>query len=325
MVFGEGRRVEDDQVVFVADVLEILHGVGRNLAEIGLPAEVEHHVFGGECHGAFGGVHRAYLSGAARHGVDRESARVTEGVEHRAAFGVAFHQFAVFALVEEKARLLAFLPVYEEFLAVFRHDVRFVVGAAPQITVHGAQPGVERHRLRTFVVDGRDFVAVSRPYRLGDLHAGVVHADRVALDHGRRAVDVHDQSRQGVALAVHQPVAVRVGIVRKSQRAANVVRHGDAAVPPLLIDRLPAERQHAHGDRTDLVVSLRDEFARTGVYFDQSAFGDFRFVFGLDVVDGPRKNPRVAAHKRLFLAFAQVDLRCHALGRFILGVCSSLS
>ena len=47
--------------------------------------------------------------------------------------------------------------------------------------------------------------------------------------------------RQGVALAVHQPVAVRVGIVRKSQRAANVVRHGDAAVPPLLIDRFPAE------------------------------------------------------------------------------------
>ena len=295
MVLGEGRRVEDDEVVSVADVLQVLHGVGGDLRVGCAVAEVELHVLGSQRHGALRGVHRADLFGAARKGVDREAARIAEGVEHRAALRVAFHQFAVFALVEEKSRLLPLLPVDEEALAVLRDDLRGVLRVAPQVAVHGPEVGLEGERLRRFVVDGREPAAVDRAQRFGDLLPGVVHAYRVALYDGRRAVDVHHQPRQGIPFAVDEAVAGRRGVVRERERAAHVVGHGDAAVPPRLVDGLPLEREHAHGDRAHLVVALGDEFARTGVDLDEGPFGEIGLLLGLDVVDGPRENPRVAA------------------------------
>ena len=174
--------------------------------------------------------------------------------------------------------------------------------------------------MRTFVVDGRDAVAVGSQDRPRNILAGKVHADGVALDDGHRAVDVHHEPRQPVAFAVDEAVAVRVGVVRESERAPYVVGHGDAPVPPGLVDRFLVECKHAHGDRADLIVSQGDEIARAGIYFDQGTFRDFRFVFGLDVVDGARENPRVAAHERFFLAFAQVYLGCHNSGCLIWGV-----
>lgn len=171
---------------------------------------------------------------------------------------------------------------------------------------------------------GRQAVAVDRAQRLGDLLPGVVHARRVALDDGRRAVDVHHQSRQGVAFAVDEAVAGRHGVVRERERAAYVVGHGDAAVPPRLVDRFAFEREHAHGDRAHLVVALGDEFARAGVDLDKGSFGEIGLLLGLDVVDGPRENPRMAAQERLLLAAAQVDLRYHLRIGFF-GVRSSCS
>ena len=73
VVFGEGRWVEDDQVVFVFDVLEVLHGIGGRFRKVGLRAEVEFHVFRGQHDGAFRRVHRADLLGAPSHGIDREA------------------------------------------------------------------------------------------------------------------------------------------------------------------------------------------------------------------------------------------------------------
>ena len=39
------------------------------------------------------------------------------------------------------------------------------------------------------------------------------------------------------------------------------------------------------------------EGALVEVFDHKGAFRDFRFVFSLDVVDGARENPRVAAHE----------------------------
>ena len=90
------------------------------------------------------------------------------------------------------------------------------------------------------------------------------------------------------------------------------------------VDGLPLEREHAHGDRAHLVVALGDELARTGVDLDEGPFGEIGLLLGLDVVDGPRENPRVAAQERLLLAAAQVDLRYHLRIGFF-GVRSSCS
>ena len=324
MVLGEGRRVEDDQVVFVADVLQVVHRVGGDLRVGRIVAEVELHVLRGQRHGAFGRVHRADFPGAAREGVDREPARVAEGVEHGAALGVAFDQLAVFALVEEEARFLPLFPVDAEPLAVFQNDVRRMVRGSPQVAVDGSEGGLEGERLRRFVVDGREACAVDRAQRLGDLHPRVVHARRVALDDGDRAVDVDDEARQRVALAVDQAITGRRGVVREVERAAHVVGDGDPEVPPRLVDLLALEREHAHGDRPHLVVAQGHEFALPGVDLDERPFGEIGLLLGFDVINGARENPRVAAQKRFLLAFAQVNLRYHLRIGFF-GVRSSCS
>ena len=133
---------------FVADVLQVVHRVGGDLRVGRIVAEVELHVLRGQRHGAFGRVHRADFPGAAREGVDREPARVAEGVEYGAALGVAFDQLAVFALVEEEARFLSLFPVDAEPLAVFQNDVRRMVRGSPQVAVDGSEGGLEGERLR---------------------------------------------------------------------------------------------------------------------------------------------------------------------------------
>ena len=291
----------------------------------GAVAEVQTHVLGSQGHGPLRRIDRADLPGAAREGIDRKTARVAERVEHGAPLGVAFHQFAVFALVEEEPGFLPLFPVDHELLAVFEHDVRRMVGGAPQIAVDGSEVGLVGERLRRLVVDGRNAVAVGGADGFGDFAPCAVHAHRMALDHGRGAVDVDHEPRQRVAFAVDQAVAGGPGVVREAQRAAHVVGDGHAAVPPSLVDRLALERQHAHGDRADLVVALGDEVARTGEDLDQSALGDLGFLLGLDAVDGARKDPGMAPGERLLLALAQVDLRYHERNFLIFGVRSSFS
>ncbi len=199
-----------------------------------------------------------------------------------------------------------------------------MVRRAPQIAVHRVQLRFVGQCLRRFVVDGCDAVAVCCADRFGDFTARKVHAYRVALHHGRRAVDVDHQPRQRIALAVNQPVARRRRVVGQSQRAAHAVGAGYAAVPPRLVDGLALEREYAHRDGAYLVVALGDEFARAGVDFDQRPFGEF-LLFGLDVVDGARENPGVTAGQRFFLAFAQVYLRYHGCGFLSFGVRSRRS
>ena len=313
VVLGEGRRIEDDEVVAVAYVLQVFHGIGRERRVGRCVAEVEPHVLPGQPHGAFRRIDRTDFAGAARKCVDRESARVAKGVEHGAARGIAAHQLAVFALVEEEARFLTLFPVDEELQAVFAYGVGFVLRGTPQIAVDGPQPGVERHGLRTLVVDRFEPVAQYRVQGGGDVETGAVHARRVALHHGRAAVEVDDEPRQRVALAVHEPEAGGVAVVREAERAPHVPCGGDAALPPSRLYGLVAEGQHTHGDRADLIVPAGDEVARVGVDVDHGTFADLRFVLGGDVVDGPREDPRMAAQERLFLTFAQVYLRCHGV------------
>ena len=324
VVLGEGRRVEDDQVVAVADVAQVLHGVGRDLGVRGALAEVQSHVLRGQLHGALRRIDRADLAGPSGKRVDREAARVAERVEHGASLGVALHQFAVFALVEEEPGLLALFPIDEELLAVFQHHLRGVVRRAPQVAVHRPEVGLEGERLRRLVVDGRDAVAVDRADRLGDLLPAAVHTHRMTLDDGRRAVDVRHQPRQRVPLAVDQPVARRLRAVGQRERAAHVVGHGHAAVPPRLVNLFAFEGEDPDGDRADLVVSQGDELSRAVVDLDQGALGDLGLLLGLDVVDGTREDPRVAAQERLLLAPAQVNLRYHWRSGFF-GVRSSRS
>ena len=146
----------------------------------------------------------------------------------------------------------------------------------------------------------------------------------MALDDSRGAVDVHHQPRKRIPLAVDEAVAGRRGIVGERERAPHVEGHAETAVPPRLVDLLAFEREDAHGDRTDLVVSPGDEGALVVEDLDQRPFGDFGLLLGLDVVDGSGEDPRMTAQERLLLAPPQVDLRYH-LRIVFFGVRSSRS
>ncbi len=322
MVLGEGGRVEDNQVVAVADVLQVLHGIGRHGRVGRVVAEVEAHVLVGEVHGALRRVHRAHLARTARQGVDGESARVAEGVEHRAACGVAHHQLAVLALVEEEARFLPLLPIDQELPAVFVHDVRLAVGSSPQVAVHRIQSRLVGQGLRAFVVDGREPVAEDRAQGRRDVEACSVHAHRVALHDCRAVVYVDDQPGEPVAFAVYEAVAVGLGRFDQTEGTAHVERHADAVLPPCGVDGLRlVEREDTHGDGADLVVSAGDEVAGMGAHFDQGALRDFGLLLGRDVVYGTREDPGVAAQQGLFLTSAQMDLGYHRSFCVLICVC----
>lgn len=232
VVLGEGRRVEDDHVVPVADVLEVFDGIDGQRSVGSLFSEVEPNVGVGQGDGPLRGVDRAYFACPARKSIYRKSARVAEGIEDRASPGVAAYQFAVEALVDKEARFLPLFPIDQEFFAVFEHGAGHSSRFAVKVPVHGIQAGLERYGLGTFVVDGGNPVAVNRSDRIGDCQAGVVHAHRVTLNHGGRVVNIDDESRQGVPLAVNQTVAGGVGGIREPERAAHVECGGDHPLPP---------------------------------------------------------------------------------------------
>ena len=91
-MLGEGRRVEDDHVVPVADVLEVFDGIDGQRSVGSLFSEVEPNVGVGQGDGPLRGVDRAYFACPARKSIYRKSARVAEGIEDRASSGVAAYQ-----------------------------------------------------------------------------------------------------------------------------------------------------------------------------------------------------------------------------------------
>ena len=274
-------------------------------------AEVEPNVFFRQSDGAFRGIHRTDLYSASGQGIDRETARITKGIEHRAAGGIPAHEFPIFALVEEEARLLPRLPVHQKPEPVFPHRERHG-GGAPQVTVHGAEAGVEGHGLGAFVIDGRDTAAEAGEQGVRDLQPRAVHAYRVALHHGGRAVHIDDQPGKRVALPVHEPVAGGLIAVGQPERAAQGIGCGDAVAPPRRVDLLLPEGEHPHGDGTDLKVAPGQEVARLAEHIDDGSLGDLLLAFGFHIVDGSREDPGMAPQQRLLLTPVQVDLRYHA-------------
>ena len=73
--------------------------------------------------------------------------------------------------------------------------------------VHKGQCGL------AFIVDILDARAHHLGQLLGNLHTTQVHADAVGLHDGSLAIDINDESRQQVALTMHQTVGVVLRIV----------------------------------------------------------------------------------------------------------------
>ena len=116
----------------------------------------------------------------------------------------------------------------------------------------------------------------------------------MALNNGCAVVDIDNQSRQRVTLAVYQTIAVCLLVVGESQRTAHIVGYGDAMIPPRLVNLLLLlEGEHTHRDGADLVVSACNKTTRAGVHIYNLTL--LQLAFALHVFDSPRKNPGVTA------------------------------
>ena len=190
-----------------------------------------------------GDVDRGHARGAAEQRVEREPAGVGEHVEHRRAGGVAADRAPVLALVEEEPGLLAGADVDgEPRLVLGDHDLgrRVAAGrlAAPAVAPGAADPDVgELGAAALEAVDHRAEVAA--PERRG--------GGAVEDDHGGVRVEVDDEARAGVALAVDEAAAGAAD----EQRVAGAAPCGglDAGAHPAGVDRRAGGVEDARADR----------------------------------------------------------------------------
>ena len=97
--------------------------------------------------------------------------------------------------------------------------------------------------------------------RLAHLHTANVHSYAMSLHHGSFAVAVDYETRQIVALAMHQTIGVVVGIVGNAKAAANLKSRSKTSCPEVVVDFNISERQHSYGDRTNLEMAYGEEVA----------------------------------------------------------------
>ena len=171
---------------------------------------VQRHIPVYHCHGAGAAVYGIYMDGTACKGVNGEAAGIAEEVKHVSAFGKGANPCAVFPLVQEKARLLAFVPVDKELVAVFK-DNSFVLlktRGLPKIPVHKIQAGLEGRSAGTLVIDSLERRSVNLPEGIGDGVFSAEHAHRMGLQHAHPVIEVHYEPGQAVPFPVHKTVAV---------------------------------------------------------------------------------------------------------------------
>ena len=87
-MLGEGRGIEDDEVVIVAGTSEVIKGVFGKSAVAVVVGEVEGDITLCQGDRLRGAIDRMYRLRTAAHGVDREAAGVAKHVQHRATAGV---------------------------------------------------------------------------------------------------------------------------------------------------------------------------------------------------------------------------------------------
>ena len=316
VMLGECRWVEDNHIVFVADIFQVFDCIARDGRVCCSVAKVERDVCIGQANCSLGGVNRAYLLCTARQCIYRETTRVTEGVEYGAACGVFANEFAVETLVDKETGLLALLPIYEELVTVLQYDVVFLGHRAVEITIHRVEVCLVWYGLRALVVNGGNALAEHLANGICNLLARTIHTDRVTLHNSNRAVDIDYQARQRVALAVNESVAGRLLGICEVQSAANVVRAGNLLAPPRGVNLLALEREHAYGNRADLVVAASEKIALFAEYIDNLAFGN-RLAVAHDALYRAREYPRVASCEGLLFASSQKYLWNHTYVNFV--------
>ena len=216
---GEGRRVQNDEIVFP----RLLRQLRQQVEHVG--AHALHHAVqpvapGVLCcavHRELRHVHGGDVLCPASGGVQREGPRVGEAVQHRLAPGQPGHRQPVILLIQEEPGFLPVFKVHGVRDAVFR-DV--LGGALRQLLSRQSQPALALgHALQ--LPDGHVVALIHAPYRLPVLPQKAhqqgqhpvfdpLHAQAQHLRHQHALEPVHCQPRKAVRLAEDDAAAPAV-------------------------------------------------------------------------------------------------------------------
>ena len=172
-------------------------------------------------------------------------------------------------MVDEEARLLSAQPIDIEQQPVLHRGivVRAAIDEVAQRAVVGKSGFIGAHLARqrglALIIDVGDTALHHLHQLAGDGIATNVHTDAVGLHNGRLTIDIDDQSRQQVALAVHQTVGIVLRIVCKADGQSHLQGGGQPTAPERLVDGFVVKGEHPHGDGAHLIVSDSDEIAVT--------------------------------------------------------------
>ena len=307
-MLGKGRRVEDDKVVMMllVDALQELKCVFAEGFVTRVAREIQLHVLLGQLDGLARAVHAMHQLGATPHGIERETTSIAEHIQDALAVGILFQQRAVLALVDEESCLLAAKPVDTELQTILRSDI--VVAAANEESIH-VVGSHERQRRLALVVDMRQSVLHYHCKRTGYLLAHQMHTNAMGLHDGCLAIDIDNQSRQVVALAVHQAVGVVLRVVGNADGTTHLKGRTKARLEEDIVNGHIVEGQYPDGDGALLIVAYGDEIARNGHYTNY-----FTLFYPLvHRLDGTGENPRMEPSEALFLTLAESYLLVHLL------------
>ena len=244
-------------------------------------------------HSLCGTVYAVHMNRTAAKGVDGESARVAEKIQHVAPAGIAFHKGAVLALIEEEAGFLAFSPVYEELVTVLQNGSlpRLEAGSLPEITIHQFQASLEWRCSAAFVVDGLQLLSINLLESFADLALGAEHAHGMRLENAYAVIIVYYQAGQAVTFAMYQAIAVGEGGISQADRLAGPERCRKSFFPEGRSGGIPSERKDTHRDGTYLPVAGGKILSFRGINGHKIPFSGISDHLG----NSPGENPGMEA------------------------------
>ena len=148
-MLGEGRRIENYQVVLVASLLKELECIFAESLMTGVTGEVKRYIPVGEFDSLSTTIDRVHKLRPTPHSVKRESTGVTEHVQYLLASRETLQESTVLALINEKASLLSSESVDVEHQSVLysRIIIRTAIKESVLHIVH------ERQRCLALVID----------------------------------------------------------------------------------------------------------------------------------------------------------------------------
>ena len=236
--FGEGRRVEDDEIILPGLLFQLrqqVEHIGGHAVHDGFQP-VAAGVLRRALHRELRHVHGGDMGRAAFGRVQGKGTGVGKAVQHGFALCQLRHRQTVVLLIQEKAGLLPVFKVHRVDDAVFR-DVHggglrrcFTGQGIPALVLGHPLPLPEGHIVA--LVDAADLLPIL-PQHLGQQGKQPVldalHAQTEGLGHQHAFKPVHRQAGEQVGLSENDAAAAAVGFAH--HRLAIVPRVADAALP----------------------------------------------------------------------------------------------